>query len=153
MKSSLLKQRIGEFAGMGTTLEPGTAEIGTARPAPLCGTAFGCPRDFLENRFIYAVISPRAYGLSLGVNMNPDKRCNFDCAYCEVNRNEPARETQLNVPVMTTELERTLTIVHSGDIRQRPCYRSAPPELLKLCQITLSGDGEPTLCPQLRRSR
>ena len=42
-------------------------------------TAFGCPRDFLNNRFVYAVISARAHGLSLGVNMNPDKRCSFDC--------------------------------------------------------------------------
>jgi len=28
-------------------------------------TAFGCPRDFLNNRFVYAVISARAHGLSL----------------------------------------------------------------------------------------
>ena len=45
----------------------------------LVGTAFGCPRDFLDTRFVYAVVSPRARGLSVGVNMNPDKFCNFDC--------------------------------------------------------------------------
>ena len=45
-------------------------------------TAFGAPRDFLENRFVYAVVSPRARGLSVGVNMNPDKTCNFNCVYC-----------------------------------------------------------------------
>ncbi len=43
--------------------------------------AFDRPRDFLANRFVYAVLSPRARGLTLGVNMNPDKRCNFDCVY------------------------------------------------------------------------
>lgn len=111
------------------------------------GTAFGCPRDFLDNRFVYTVISPRARGLSVGLNLNPDKRCNFDCVYCEVNRSEPGRESALDVPVMMAELERTLELVHSGNIRQRPGYRSAPPELLQLRHVTLSGEGEPTLCP------
>jgi sulfatase maturation enzyme AslB (radical SAM superfamily) len=56
------------------------------------GTALGCLRDFLDNRFVYTVVSPRARGLSVGVNLNPDKFCNFDCVYCEVNRSEPAQE-------------------------------------------------------------
>lgn len=132
---------------MSTTIEPGPEVNGELSPTPSCGTAFGCRRDFLENRFVYAVISPRARGLSVGVNMNPDKRCNYDCVYCEVNRGERSRELKLDVPVMMTELERTLEMVHSGDIRQRPSYRSAPAELLELRHITLSGDGEPTLCP------
>ena len=67
---------------------------GAASSAPPCGTAFGCPRAFLDNRFVDTVISPRAHGLSVGVNMNPDKRCNFDCVYCEVNRHEPSQYTQ-----------------------------------------------------------
>ena len=118
-----------------------------AAPAPDCGTAFGCPRDFHDRRFVYTVISPRARGLSVGVNMNPDKRCNFDCVYCEVNRNEPSREPRLDVPVMIAELERTLELVRSGGLRERPCYGTVPPELLELRHVTLSGDGEPTLCP------
>jgi wyosine [tRNA(Phe)-imidazoG37] synthetase (radical SAM superfamily) len=112
-----------------------------------CGTAFGCPRDFLDNRFVYSVISPRARGLSVGVNMNPDKSCNFDCVYCEVNRSKPAGESRLDVPVMIAELERTLEVVRSDGLRERLCYQSAPPELLELRHVTLSGDGEPTLCP------
>jgi len=118
-----------------------------ASPAPPSGTAFGCPRDFLGNRFVYTVISPRARGLSVGVNMNPDQQCNFDCVYCEVNRNGLSRESRLDVPVMIAELERKLELVRSGGLRERPCYRSAPPELLELRHVTLSGDGEPTLCP------
>lgn len=114
---------------------------------PPCGTAFGCPCDVLGNRFVYTVISPRARRLSVGVNMNPDKRCNFDCVYCEVNRSEPSRESRLEVPQIMSELERTQGLVRSGGLRERPCYRSAPPELLELRHVTLSGDGEPTLCP------
>ena len=120
---------------------------GAASSAPPGGTAFGCPRDSLDNRFVYAVISPRARGLSVGVNMNPDKFCNFDCVYCEVNRHEPSRESRLDVPVMIAELERTLELVRSGGLHAQPCYRSAPRELLELRHVALSGDGEPTLCP------
>ncbi len=39
-------------------------------------------RSFAEFTFVYPVISRRSRGLSLGVNLNPDKRCNFDCVYC-----------------------------------------------------------------------
>jgi wyosine [tRNA(Phe)-imidazoG37] synthetase (radical SAM superfamily) len=127
--------------------ETNSATNGLAILAPLCGTAFGCPRNFLDHRFVYTVISPRAHGLSVGINMNPDKHCNFDCVYCEVNRLEPSRQSRLEVPVMIVELARTLELVKSGGLREQPCYRSTPPELLELRQVNLSGDGEPTLCP------
>lgn len=110
-------------------------------------TAFGYPRDFLDNRFVYAVVSPRAGGLSLGVNMNPDKKCNFDCLYCEVNRQEPARESRLDVKVMAAELKKTLAMVSNGRLRERSRYWKLPPELMQLHHVTLSGDGEPTLAP------
>jgi len=129
----------------GTILRP---EVnGASNPESRCSTTFGCPRDFLDCRFVYTVISPRARGLSVGVNMNPDKLCNFDCRYCEVNRNRPPRDSRLDVPVMMAELERMLELVRSGGLRDLPCYRSATPELLELRHVSLSGDGEPTLCP------
>src|SRR5438046_721111 len=59
-------------------------------------------RKFFDNRFVYAVISQRARGLSIGVNMNPDKFCNFDCIYCEVDRTEPGRDSQVNIDIMST---------------------------------------------------
>ena len=110
-------------------------------------TAFGCPREFLNNRFVYLVISPRARGLAIGVNMNPDKHCNFDCPYCEVNRSLPAGEQALDVDVMAAELQATLALASDGRLRELSCYRNLPDELLKLRHVTLSGDGEPTLCP------
>jgi len=122
------------------------------RPAPahhplMRETAFDRPRDFLNNRFVYAVISPRAHGLSLGVNMNPDQRCDFDCVYCEVDRRTPPREMVLEVDTMGDELRRTLTFVHQGRLRERPAYQALPDELLQLRHVALSGDGEPTLAP------
>jgi len=110
-------------------------------------TAFGSPRDFLDNRFVYAVVSARARGLSVGVNMNPDKNCNFQCVYCEVQRNGQPGEA-LDVEVMAGELKKTLALVRSGRLRERPWYHSLPDELLQLRHVALSGDGEPTLSPK-----
>src|SRR5919198_2328679 len=106
-------------------------------------TAFGCPREFLNNRFVYVVVSPRARGLSIGVNMNPDKRCNFDCGYCEVNRSLPAWEEKLDADVMAEELRRMLSLAHAGLLRDIPCYRGVPADLLQPRHFTLRGDGEP----------
>ncbi len=118
-----------------------------ARQAHLPETAFGSPRDFLDNRFVYAVVSARARGLSVGVNLNPDKLCNFRCVYCEVHRNGDKPE-ELNVEVMAAELKKTLALVHAGRLRERPWYHSLPDELLQLRHVALSGDGEPTLSPK-----
>src|SRR5436190_23713490 len=108
-------------------------------------TAFGHPMDFLTNRFVYVVVSPRARGLSVGVNMNPDKKCNFDCVYCEVNRRSPPREKRLEVKVLAAELEKTFGLIQTDRLRERPWYCTLPQELLRLRHVTLSGDGEPTL--------
>src|SRR5947208_956480 len=49
-------------------------------------------RSWRENRYVYPVISRRSKGLSIGVNLNPDKVCNFDCVYCCVDRTTPEGE-------------------------------------------------------------
>ncbi|HTV42085.1 MAG TPA: radical SAM protein [Candidatus Sulfotelmatobacter sp.] len=111
------------------------------------GSAFGSPRQFFGNRFVYAVISPRARGLSIGVNMNPDKHCNFGCEYCEVNRLSPPHALFLDVDVMADELQQMLALAFSGELQNFSVYRNIPEDLLKVRHVALSGDGEPTLCP------
>ena len=118
------------------------------RHLPVREIAFDRPRDFLNNRFVYTVVSPRARGLTLGVNMNPDKRCNFDCVYCEVDRATMSEHPLLDVGVVASELHRTLDHVLQGRLREHPQYQSLPDELLQLRHVALSGDGEPTLSPQ-----
>jgi wyosine [tRNA(Phe)-imidazoG37] synthetase (radical SAM superfamily) len=121
---------------------------GPAASAPgSCGTAFGRPRNRLGHRHVYAVISQRAQGLSIGVNLNPDQRCSFGCVYCEVERHAPGRERKVNVAEMVAELERLLIAHHQGELRKLEWFRNLPPELLELKEVALSGDGEPTLCP------
>jgi wyosine [tRNA(Phe)-imidazoG37] synthetase (radical SAM superfamily) len=92
-------------------------------------------------------VSARARGLSVGVNMNPDKTCNFNCIYCEVHRNGEPRE-QLDVEQMAEELRSTLSLVRGGRLRERSWYSTLPDELLQLRHVALSGDGEPTLSPR-----
>jgi wyosine [tRNA(Phe)-imidazoG37] synthetase (radical SAM superfamily) len=104
-------------------------------------------RDFLDSRLVYLAITPRARGLTIGLNLNPDKHCNFDCAYCEVDRGAPGPAPELDLEAMTNELQRLLGCVYSGEIRRLPGYSQLPEELLKLRHVALSGDGEPTLCP------
>jgi len=120
---------------------------GTVHAPDSSGSAFSYPRQFFGNRFVYAVVSPRAHGLAIGINMNPDRRCNFNCDYCEVDRATPATEKSLDVDVMVAELQRTLSLASSGELRHLHYYRSTPADLLDLRQVALSGDGEPTLCP------
>ena len=58
-------------------------------------------RESLNNRFVYLAVSPRARGLTVGVNLSPDRRCNFDCLYCDVTRKTPSNNGhQLDVDVL-----------------------------------------------------
>ncbi|HTQ30988.1 MAG TPA: radical SAM protein [Opitutaceae bacterium] len=129
------------------TVRSGAKNGDAAHAFSVNDTAFGRPRDFLGNRFVYAVISPRARGLSLGVNMTPDRLCNFNCLYCEVDRRTPSPYTKLEAEAMGVELRRTLTLLQQGGLRERPWYHALPDELLQLHHVALSGDGEPTLAP------
>ena len=113
-----------------------------------CESAYGYPRNFIGNRFVYAVVSPRARGLSIGINFNPDKGCNFDCVYCEVDRQIPGNDREIDVDVMARELTETLQATVNGGLKEVPLYRNLPDDLLRVRHVTLSGDGEPTLSPR-----
>ncbi len=111
------------------------------------GPSLACSRNFFGNQIVYALISQRAHGLSIGVNMNPDKFCNFDCVYCEVDRREREPEARVNVETLSAELAAMLGRVRGRRVRELPGCESLPEELLALKEVALSGDGEPTLCP------
>jgi wyosine [tRNA(Phe)-imidazoG37] synthetase (radical SAM superfamily) len=133
----------GDAKRTGDLSKPTTVGCSVIGPA----TAFGCPMDFLENRFVYVVVSPRARGLSVGVDLNPDKSCNYKCIYCEINRAIPAEEQMLDTEVMAVELARTLEVLYGTGFKDRPYFKNLAPELMKLRHVTLSGSGEPTLSP------
>jgi wyosine [tRNA(Phe)-imidazoG37] synthetase (radical SAM superfamily) len=121
---------------------PKTVRAHTRPPADTLGAS----RRFFDNRFVYAVVSQRSRGLSIGVNLSPDKSCNFDCVYCEVSRKATPPAAELDLRVVATELRAMLALSTQGRVHELPGYQSVPKELLVLKSVALSGDGEPTLC-------
>ncbi len=113
--------------------------------------SLGCPRFFFEGcTHVYAVISGRARGLSVGVNLNPDQYCNCDCCYCEVDRraqNRVGGPALVNPHAVATELTSALAHVNAGQLFHHPYFSALPPEMLRLAHVAISGEGEPTLCP------
>ncbi len=101
-------------------------------------------RSFEANRFVYPVLSRRSAGLSIGVNLNPDKVCNFDCIYCQVDRTRQSETTFVETPALLAELNAMLQCAATGEIWQTPKFLQTPPELRRLNDIAFSGDGEPT---------
>jgi len=101
-------------------------------------------RDVLENRYVYAVVSRRARGLSIGVNLNPDKVCNFDCPYCQVDRTTPGGPSEIDLPALVGELEGVLELARGGTIWSRPPFDTVAADARRLADIAFAGDGEPT---------
>ncbi|MCC7147398.1 MAG: hypothetical protein IT443_13210 [Phycisphaeraceae bacterium] len=105
------------------------------------------PRNWEGFKLVYPVISRRAQGLSVGINLNPDKACNFDCVYCCVDRTQPAAPVKVDLHDLRTELDHMLSLVGSGEIWNHPKFAKVDAEYRRLNDIAFSGDGEPTSCP------
>jgi wyosine [tRNA(Phe)-imidazoG37] synthetase (radical SAM superfamily) len=121
------------------------------------------PRQYEANRFVYPVLSRRSKGISIGVNLNPDKICNFDCIYCQVDRRSESETKFVEIDRLLLELDAMLELVVSGHLYEAPPFSEAPPSLRRLNDIAFSGDGEPTTyrnfdeimqrCAELKRRR
>jgi wyosine [tRNA(Phe)-imidazoG37] synthetase (radical SAM superfamily) len=101
-------------------------------------------RRFEENRFVYPVLSRRSEGISVGVNLNPDKVCNFDCIYCQVDRTTQSETRFVELAQLLEELEITLRLTASGELFEHPHFKDTPQHFRRLNDIAFSGDGEPT---------
>ena len=102
------------------------------------------PRQYEQNRFAYPVLSRRSRGISIGVNLNPDKVCNFDCIYCQVDRRSESETKFVELDRLIEEVDDLLRHVSSGRIWSDPKFDEVPDELRRLNDIAFSGDGEPT---------
>lgn len=80
----------------------------------------------------------------MGVNLNPDKGCNFDCVYCQVDRRTELVVRTVDLDRMEEELVAVLEEVRSGLLYQRLPFAGIPQPLRRLNDIAFSGDGEPT---------
>lgn len=101
-------------------------------------------RSFDDYRFVYPVLSRRSDGMSVGINLNPDKVCNFDCIYCQVDRRTRSETRFVDLDDLLNELREMLDLVSSMRIFDSEKFASTPPSLRRLNDIAFSGDGEPT---------
>jgi wyosine [tRNA(Phe)-imidazoG37] synthetase (radical SAM superfamily) len=102
-------------------------------------------RHFADFTFVYPVISRRSRGLSIGINLNPDKVCNFDCVYCEVDRRVPGLVSRVDLEQMKDELVAMIRFAKDGGLAKEPKFDEVPWLTRDIKDISFSGDGEPTM--------
>ena len=97
-------------------------------------------RDSAGMRYVYPVISRRAGGVSVGVNLNVNNACNWACVYCQVDnltRGGPP-------PIDLDLLERELTVFLEDALHGDFMVRQVPADAQRLEDVAFSGNGEPT---------
>lgn len=97
-------------------------------------------RDSAGLRYVYPVISRRAGGVSVGINLNPNNACNWRCIYCQVPNLTRGAAPPIDLVVLEQELKSFLhELIHGDFMTQR-----VPLEARRINDIALSGNGEPT---------
>jgi wyosine [tRNA(Phe)-imidazoG37] synthetase (radical SAM superfamily) len=101
-------------------------------------------RDSAGMRHVYPVISRRAGGVSVGINLNPNNACNWRCIYCQVPQLRRGSAPRIDLDLLERELRDFLAQVLQGRFLQERVQEGAR----RLKDIALSGNGEPTTSPQ-----
>ncbi len=102
-------------------------------------------RDIFKTRYVYPVVSRRAGGLSLGINLNTNNACNWQCIYCEVPNLTRGKPDPIDLNLLRIELQDWLKNLVEGDFIEK----HTDPDT-KFKDIALSGNGEPTACKEFK---
>jgi len=97
-------------------------------------------RDSAGMTYVYPVVSRRAGGVSVGVNLNPNNACNWACVYCQVPDLTRGTAPDIDLAQLEAELRAMLADILRGDFMQT----RVPEGVRRLNDIALSGNGEPT---------
>jgi hypothetical protein len=97
-------------------------------------------RDVAGLRYIYPVISRRAGGVSVGVNLNTNNACNWRCIYCQVPDLKLGTAPPVDLALLEQELRAFLHESLHGDFM----LMRVPEGARRINDIALSGNGEPT---------
>jgi len=97
-------------------------------------------RDAAHMTYVYPVVSRRAGGVSVGINLNPNNACNWRCIYCQVPDLKRGAAPVIDLKQLETELTSLLNDILHGDFMQT----RVPEDARRLNDIALSGNGEPT---------
>ncbi|MDD2884568.1 MAG: radical SAM protein [Dechloromonas sp.] len=101
-------------------------------------------RDSAGLRYVYPVVSRRAGGVSLGINLNPNNACNWACVYCQVEGLQRGGPPPLDLRQLAGELDGFLDELLDGDFLQR----AVPEGARRLVDVAFSGNGEPCSAPE-----
>ena len=104
-------------------------------------------RSFAGFKYVYPVLSRRAGGVSIGINLNPNNACNWRCVYCQVPNLTRGAAPAVDWPAFTAELTQMLDAICHGTYLKD----YAPLDMQQLKDFALSGNGEPTSCPDFDR--
>jgi len=97
-------------------------------------------RDSAGMTYVYPVISRRAGGVSVGINLNPNNACNWQCVYCQVPGLTRGSPPPIDLSLLRKELDKFLDEATAGSfMRER-----VPVESRRLVDVAFSGNGEPT---------
>ena len=97
-------------------------------------------RDVSGLTYIYPVVSRRAGGVSIGINLNVNNACNWRCVYCQVPNLKRGTPDKIDLALLEQELRGFLNQLLHGDFMER--YVAEGDRHLK--DIAFSGNGEPT---------
>jgi len=97
-------------------------------------------RELSGLKYIYSVISRRAGGLSIGINLNVNNACNWQCIYCEIPNLTRGSPPPIELDVLENELRFFLNEIIYGDYMEK----NVAIEDRHLKDIAFSGNGEPT---------
>jgi wyosine [tRNA(Phe)-imidazoG37] synthetase (radical SAM superfamily) len=92
-------------------------------------------RDNAGMKYVYAVFSRRAGGISIGINLNVNSACNWACVYCQVPDLQRGRPPAVDLAQLEAELRGFLRNAVSGVF---------PAGNGRLVDVAFSGNGEPT---------
>ncbi len=101
-------------------------------------------RDSAGLTYVYPVVSRRARGVSIGVNLNPNSACNWRCVYCQVPELTYGKGPEIDLELLESELDLLLEDIAHKDY----LLRHVPEGSRRLNDIAFSGNGEPTSSPQ-----
>lgn len=104
-------------------------------------------RDRVGMTYVYPVVSRRARGVSIGVNLNPNNACNWRCVYCQVPNLTRGGPPAIDMAQLERELRQMLQDIVEGDFMAR----MVPQDMRRLNDIALSGNGEPTSAGEFPR--
>ena len=108
-------------------------------------TIFNHDRNIFNSKYIYPVVSRRSMGLSLGINLNTNNACNWQCIYCQVSNLTRGKPEKIDLKLLENELDKWLENIVNGTF-----LNECASHKVDFKDIAFSGNGEPTATQEFK---